>query len=418
MQNLSSYNSSTNSGSGRIQNLQAVPEVQFSEEQIDLKNAEKALLNILDDYSQEKNLAENMQKALLNILDDSATDKNNMENTQRAVLNILDDYAEEKYHAEDTQIALLNILDDFSAEKANMEKTQRAVLNILDDYAEEKYHAENTQKALLNILDDFSAEKANMENTQRAVLNILDDYSEEKKKVEVVNNVLVSANKELEQFAYVASHDLQEPLRTISNFVGLLKKKYYGNIDAETEIYIQFIVNATAKMQNLIKNLLDFSRTGKNITLMDLDYNEVLKEVIEEMHASIENSHAKITSAKLPVLMGNKTEMKRLFQNLISNAIKFQKKGVVPEIMISVEQNDTEYVFAVKDNGIGIEKEYMGKIFIIFQRLHHVSEYPGTGIGLAICKKIIALHRGEIWVESKLNVGSTFYFSIPKENLY
>ena len=316
-----------------------------------------------------------------------------LKDTEKALLNILDDYSEEKYHAQNSQKALLNILDDFSVEKVNMENTQRAVLNILEDYSEEKYHSENTQKALLNILDD---------------------YGDEKKKVEVINNDLISANKELEQFAYVASHDLQEPLRTISNFVNLLGEKNEASEDEEIKSYFEFISNATSRMQQLIRDLLEFSRVGRNISFTSIDCNDILKNVLADIEISIKESNAKITYPTLPVLQGNEIELKRLFQNLISNAIKFRQQNIPTEIIISFEEKNYEYLFSIKDNGIGIEENYFHKLFIIFQRLHPVSEYPGTGIGLATCKKIVSLHNGKIWVESKIGVGSTFYFTISK----
>ncbi len=221
-------------------------------------------------------------------------------------------------------------------------------------------------------------------------------------------------NKELEQFAYVASHDLQEPLRTVSNFVGLLDEKYAGKTDKETEQYFKFILNATARMRSLIKDLLDFSRVGKDITFAAFDCNELLKEVIAELDISINENAATINAAELPVLEGSRMAVKQLFQNLITNAIKFRKKNVAPELTITVEEKSAEYLFAFKDNGIGIDEQYKERIFVIFQRLHNTSEYPGTGIGLATCKKIVLLHNGKIWIESKLGEGSTFYFTISK----
>ena len=222
--------------------------------------------------------------------------------------------------------------------------------------------------------------------------------------------------KELEQFVYVASHDLQEPLRTISNFVGLIEEEYAGKLDKGMDQYLRFIVTAARKMRNLIKDLLDFSRIGREITFAAVDCNEILNEVTAELGISIKESNTKITSSILPVLNGNEIELKQLFQNLISNAIKFLKKNVTPKIEITVEENVTEYLFAIKDNGIGIEELHQDRIFIIFQRLHTVAEYPGTGIGLATCKKIVARHNGKIWVESKLDEGSTFYFTISRKN--
>jgi signal transduction histidine kinase len=240
-------------------------------------------------------------------------------------------------------------------------------------------------------------------------------YIKRTEELAVLNKDLISANHELEQFAYAASHDLQEPLRTISNFTKELQKKNSEKKDEESELYIKYIVSSSAKMQNLIKDLLDFSRVGKNISFTMVDCNEILKEVIMEIDAAIKEAKAEIVFEKLPVLTGNATELKRLFQNLISNAIKFQKKGTTPVIKITVEETESEYVFAVEDNGIGIDEKYIGKLFVVFQRLNNASEYPGTGIGLAICKKIVMLHGGEIWVKSKPGEGSTFYFSITKE---
>lgn len=230
-----------------------------------------------------------------------------------------------------------------------------------------------------------------------------------------LNNDLSIANSELEQFVYLASHDLQEPLRTISNFIGLLEKENLGKFDKDSDQYINFIVGANTKMQTLIWNLLDLSRTGRNFEFEKVDCNLLLKEVISEMDASIKNSYSTIKSTELPILVGCKIELKRLFQNLLSNAIKFQKAGSKPDIHISVEQNDAEYTFAMKDNGIGMVPELTNKIFIIFQRLHSENEYPGTGIGLAICKKIVQLHKGKIWVDSIPDKGSIFYYTISKE---
>jgi light-regulated signal transduction histidine kinase (bacteriophytochrome) len=225
---------------------------------------------------------------------------------------------------------------------------------------------------------------------------------------------LSASNEELERFAYVASHDLQEPLRSISNFVGLLEETYPGKTDENTALFFTFIKTATLKMQNLIKDLLEYSRVGRNISFTTVDCNEILKDTLSGLDSSIKENNAKITSSRLPVLSGNETELKRLFQNLISNALKFRKKEVTPEITISFEEKDSEYLFTIKDNGIGIEEQYIPKLFVIFQRLHSAEEYPGTGIGLTSCKKIVTLHKGKIWIESKLDEGTTFYFTIRK----
>jgi chemotaxis family two-component system sensor kinase Cph1 len=223
-------------------------------------------------------------------------------------------------------------------------------------------------------------------------------------------------NKEVEQFAYVASHDLQEPLRTISNYVGLVQSKYEGQLDADADRYLEVINGATTRMQALIKDLLDYSRIEKEKTKAAIDCNTLLKEVLKDMSASIEESKAIVRVDRLPVVEGFVSGLKSLFQNLISNAIKFKKGEEFPVIDITVQSGAKEWTFAVKDNGIGIDEKYNSKLFVIFQRLHSRKEYPGTGIGLAQCKKIIELHGGRIWVESALEKGSTFYFTLPKKS--
>ncbi len=240
------------------------------------------------------------------------------------------------------------------------------------------------------------------------------DRRKAEKKAIAYSVELKRKNKELEQFAYVASHDLQEPLRTISNFVGLIEEKYSETNDVDTEQHLKFIVNASTKMQNLIKELLQLSRIGTNISFSTIDCNNIVDDVITDLEVSMNESNAQIRTSQLPVLEGNEMELKRLFLNLISNAIKFRKEDITPVIEIAVEERNTEWLFSIKDNGIGIEEKYQEKIFIIFQRLHAVDMYGGTVIGLASCKKIVSLHDGKIWIESSLGEGSTFYFTISK----
>lgn len=225
---------------------------------------------------------------------------------------------------------------------------------------------------------------------------------------------LERSNQELEQFAYVASHDLQEPLRTISNFVELLEKKYPKNGDDDSYRYFQFILKATSRMQNLIKDLLEISRVGRNVQFTQVDCNKVILDLMAEMEISIKENNAVIHFSDLPILIASEIELKRIFQNLISNALKFKNKETAPSITIRAQENENEFIFMIEDNGIGIKAEHTNKIFNIFQRLHSHTEYPGTGIGLATCKKIVSLHNGRLWVESAFGVGTTFYFTISK----
>lgn len=262
----------------------------------------------------------------------------------------------------------------------------------------------------------LSKEFNNMLDQIQKMQNSLKEANTElEKRVKERTAKLERSNQELEQFAYVASHDLQEPLRTISNFVGLLEKKYTENTQSDQYRYFQFILKATSKMQNLIRDLLELSRVGRNVLYGPVDCNKVVLDVMAEMEASIKENNADIHFSNLPLLIASEIELKRVFQNLLSNALKFKKKDVTPEIVIRAMEGAEEYTFSVEDNGIGIGEEYSNKIFNIFQRLHSTTEYPGTGIGLATCKKIAALHNGRIWVESRLGVGTTFYFTISKQ---
>lgn len=223
---------------------------------------------------------------------------------------------------------------------------------------------------------------------------------------------LTRSNEDLQQFAYVASHDLQEPLRAIVSFSQLLEERYQEKLDKDGREFIHFITEGAIKMNILIKDLLAYSRItthAKPSKLTDLEI--ILKDALFNLQESIKESGAVITYDKLPILKVDKTQFMQLFQNLISNAIKFRRK--TPKIHIGAVQIENEWIFSIKDNGIGIESKYFGHLFNIFYRLHTKEEYPGTGIGLPICKKIVQRYGGKIWLESKLGVGSTFYFSIP-----
>ncbi len=226
---------------------------------------------------------------------------------------------------------------------------------------------------------------------------------------------LIRSNRDLEQFAYVASHDLQELLRAVSSFCQLLSKKYNDKLDQDAQEFIGFIVSGSSRMQQLINDLLSFSRVstrGKPLELTDT--SSILGQTIVNLSTMIDENSAIITNDELPTVIADSTQLVQVFQNLIGKAIKFRREDL-PHIHISAHEKDGNWVFSIKDNGIGIEQEYFDKIFVIFQRLHGKDEYSGTGIGLAICKKIIERHGGSIWVKSEAQKGSTFYFTIPKQ---
>lgn len=221
-------------------------------------------------------------------------------------------------------------------------------------------------------------------------------------------------NKELEQFAYIASHDLQEPLRTISSFSNLFNEEYESKLDEQANQYLHYISQATYRMSSLIKSLLEYSLIGKNSKLQTVDCNNLLKEISRDLRSLMHESGAILEFNNLPTISGYQTELRQLFQNLIINSIKFRKKNVPPHITINFFEEKEHWKFACKDNGIGIPGEAKEKVFVIFQRLHSKSEYEGSGIGLSHCQKIVDLHGGNIWLDSIANQGTTFYFTIPK----
>ncbi|XGV94266.1 MAG: PAS domain-containing protein (plasmid) [Leptolyngbya sp. BL-A-14] len=224
---------------------------------------------------------------------------------------------------------------------------------------------------------------------------------------------LQRSNQELEQFAYVASHDLQEPLRAITSYTQLLAKRYQGQLDAKADRYIDYVVDGAARMQQLIRDLLAYSRVGRyELKLRPTDCNAVLEQVKNDLQVAIAESNAVITVDALPTIPADAAQVTQLFQNLIGNALKYHGQAV-PIIRISASQQGNEWSFSIQDNGIGIEPQYAERIFEIFQRLHTRREYEGTGLGLAICKKIVERHHGRLWVESQLGQGATFCFTLP-----
>ena len=257
-----------------------------------------------------------------------------------------------------------------------------------------------TNKLLQNELDERKVTEEKLKESEKELKSMIEE--------------LKRSNDELQQFAYITSHDLQEPLRTISSFTQLIERRYKGQMDSNADEFIEYIVDATKRMQELIKDLLEYSRVttqGKEFKLVNTE--EILQKTISNLHAAIEENNAEISYEKLPEVMADSRQIGQLFQNLISNAIKFRKKDKKPKISVSASENESEYIFSVSDNGIGIEKEYFDRIFTIFQRLHTREEYQGTGIGLSISKKIVERHGGRIWVESEPDNGSTFYFALP-----
>jgi PAS domain S-box-containing protein len=243
-------------------------------------------------------------------------------------------------------------------------------------------------------------------NTYRKAQEALLQHTEE----------LARSNKELEQFAYVASHDLQEPLRMVASFTQLLARRYQGKLDADADEFIHYAVDGATRMQILINDLLAFSGIGaSNIPFQSVNLATVLQRALDNQHVAIAESHAKIVHDELPTLMGDLSQLTQLFQNLIGNAIKFRGQ-LPPEIQINVAETDKYWHFEVCDNGIGIAPDFFERIFVIFQRLHNKEDYPGTGIGLSIVRKIVERHGGHIEVKSEQGLGTAFMFNLLKSN--
>ena len=247
----------------------------------------------------------------------------------------------------------------------------------------------------------------------RAIAHDITERKGVEKALKKKTEELARSNEDLEQFAYVASHDLQEPLRTVTSYVQLLAKRYEGKLDSDADEFIRFAAGGAIRMWKLINDLLTYSRVGtQGKELSPTDSQEVLAQSVDDLKVAIEENGALVTHDPLPMVMADRPQLGQLFQNLIGNAVKF-RGNEPPRIHISASRNGNGWTFSVRDNGIGIAAEYAERIFVIFQRLHSRQEYAGTGIGFAICKKIVERHGGRIWVESEVGKGATFHFILP-----
>jgi PAS domain S-box-containing protein len=259
----------------------------------------------------------------------------------------------------------------------------------------------------------LSPYKTNKEVLVFAAIRDITERRRAEEEIKKKSTELARSNSELEQFAYVASHDLQEPLRMVSSFLQLLEKQLKDKLDQDSKEYIAFAVDGSKRMQNLINSLLEYSRVNSMKPFEWLDSNKIIDAALLNLNGQIEGNDVIVERPRLPIVYGDAVLMTQLFQNLIANAIKFKSKEK-PRIRIDCSDQQSHWLFSIRDNGIGIKPEYFNKIFIIFQRLHTREEFPGTGIGLSICKKIVERHGGKIWLESVMEKGSVFYFTILK----
>ncbi|MBK9414377.1 MAG: PAS domain S-box protein [Bacteroidetes bacterium] len=294
-------------------------------------------------------------------------------------------------------------------EKKIFESIKNGEMFWTDEY---KYHGGNGKVFFIldrgSIIRNLEGEPIRMIGS---MVNLTPQKIAEEKEKKYVEE-LERSNKELEQFAYIASHDLQEPLRMVGSYVQLIEQRYKGRLDEDADEFIKYAVDGANRMKQLIIDLLNYSKINRQLPDVEVDLNTVVKDVLENLKTIIVESKTEIKIDELPVILADKTQMIQVFQNLLANAVKFQVKDNIPEIRISAERKTDEWLFSVKDNGIGIDKKYHDKVFVIFKQLHSKAMFNGTGIGLAVVKKIVERHGGTIWFESELGKGTTFYFTL------
>jgi len=275
--------------------------------------------------------------------------------------------------------------------------------NILIEKLQQQLQLNNSQNPIINQTTDGVEHWPGMDN------NITES--------ELLIKNLRESNEELEQFAYIASHDLQEPLRMVINFSELLESEYSDVLDSEAKTYLGFLTSAASRMRILISDLLEYSKISHEAeSFTPTECNKSIQTSLTNLADNINQRKAQITHSDLPKLHLNPIRITRLFQNLIGNAIKYTPTDNTPKIHINAEESEVNWTFSITDNGIGIKTEYLEQIFTPFKRLHTKEQYSGTGIGLAICNKIVKNFGGKIWATSETGIGSTFYFTVPKDN--
>ena len=303
-------------------------------------------------------------------------------------------------------------LDTFATAHSHAPETPIILLTGLDD---EELAVQAVQLGAQDYLSKSRMEGQLLVRSLRYAIerqNLLAEMVRQSDELARVNEDLRRSNAELEQFAYVASHDLQEPLRMVSSYVEILAEEYSGRLDADADRFIGYVVDGATRMKGLINDLLTYSRVGtQGKPFGPADCNFIVESVLMDQARPLEECGGKVTYEELPVLTGDDTQLTQLLQNLLSNALKY-RRDVAPRVHVCAERQRDAWAFSVRDNGIGIAPRHSERIFQMFQRLHHRSEYPGSGIGLAVCQKIVERHGGRIWVESEPGKGSTFHFTI------
>jgi signal transduction histidine kinase len=315
---------------------------------------------------------------------------------------------------QEAQRATLNILEDFDEERRKSQQMQRAALNLLEDFDQERQRYQLIQKATLNLLEDMNEERDRLTAMQRAVVNMLEDIEGERANAEQAKVLLESVNKELEAFSYSVSHDLRAPLRAISGFAEALMEDCAPRLDDEGKRYLGLIQDNAHKMGQLIDDLLAFSRLGRQpMADSEIDLAALAQATFDEVAALSPGRQIVFTNEPVPRAHGDATLMRQVLLNLLSNAVKFTKTRQQASVQFGYTQSDGG-AYYVRDNGVGFDMQYAGKLFGVFQRLHAVTEFEGTGVGLALVYRIIARHGGRVWAHGELDRGATFYFTLPK----
>lgn len=316
-------------------------------------------------------------------------------------------------------LSLINVTP-YKFDEERFQRDQRKELEkLVKEHTEElKIEVEERKKAEKELRQARDNLQEKVEERTSEIEEAYTALKENETRLKYVVSELERSNEELQSFAYITSHDLQEPLRTVASYAGLIEMRYKGKLDSDADEFLEYMIEAAKRMKKMIQGLLDYSRVGtRGSEFVKTDMNVNLEKAISNLKSSIDKSNAEITHDFLPNVAADPNQMVRMFQNLISNAIKFKKPETPLNIHISAKLDIEKYehVFSVSDNGIGMEEQYTDKIFEVFKRLHTIDKYGGTGIGLAVVKRIIDRHGGHIWVESKLGVGSVFYFTIPSK---
>ena len=379
-----------------------------------LRDFQRATLNILEDFEAERRRLETVETAMLNLLSDFADEKFWFMRVQTATLNVLEDFGEEKSRAGQMQTATLNILEDFVDEKKRLAQMQTASLNILEDFGDEKNRSAQLQNATMNILEDSHAEKTQLQLSQRAFLNILEDIDLEKSKVTGAYKQIEAVNKELDEFAYVASHDLKAPLRVIDNASQWLEEDLQDHLTDETRENMKLLRGRVVRMEKLLEDLLEYSRIGRK---MDESYGEIVAgDVLAENILALLSPSQNFSVTMDPGFAGirvHRMPLQQILLNLIGNAIKHhdKKQG---RIDVTVENLGAHYAFAVQDDGPGIPAQFHEQIFKMFQTLKPRDQVEGSGMGLAMVRKYVEKFGGTLSLESAEGKGSKFRITWPK----